>query len=71
MNGKTNVNQATALADAKMKQVSKKFRTTGLVTGALSGLTYGIYTTLVLVAGYYSRCLAQWEFWQHRMSAPD
>ena len=26
---------------------------TGLTTGALSGLTYGIYTTLVLVAGDY------------------
>lgn len=40
-------------ADAKMKLVSKKFRKTGLTTGLLSGLTYGIYTTLVLVAGYY------------------
>lgn len=40
-------------ADAKMRQVSKSFRKTGLVTGALSGLTYGIYTTLVMVAGYY------------------
>ena len=42
-----------SLADAKMKQVSKSFRKTGLMTGAFSGLTYGIYTTLVMVAGYY------------------
>jgi len=43
----------TSAADMKMKQLSKKFRVTGLTAGALSGLTYGIYTTLVLVAGYY------------------
>ena len=42
-----------SVADAKMRQVSKSFRKTGLMTGALSGLTYGIYTTLVMVAGYY------------------
>lgn len=52
MSGNANTSSAS-LADAKMKQVSKKFRITGLTTGALSGLTYGIYTTLVLVAGYY------------------
>lgn len=52
MNGSANMAKAS-LADAKMKQVNKKFRITGLTTGALSGLTYGIYTTLVLVAGYY------------------
>ena len=40
-------------ADEKMKQVGKKFRVTGITTGLVSGLTYGIYTTLVLVAGYY------------------
>lgn len=43
----------TSAADAKMKQLNKKFRTTGISTGLISGLTYGIYTTLVLVAGYY------------------
>lgn len=40
-------------ADDKMKLVGKKFRVTGITTGLISGLTYGIYTTLVLVAGYY------------------
>ena len=44
---------APMTADDKMKQVNKKFRVTGITTGLLSGLTYGIYTTLVLVAGYY------------------
>lgn len=48
-----NMVSASAKADAQMQKVNKKFRTTGMVTGALSGLTYGIYTTLVLVAGYY------------------
>ena len=32
-------------ADDKMKLVSKKFRVTGITTGLISGLTYGIYTT--------------------------
>ena len=40
----------TSAADMKMKQLSKKFRVTGLTAGALSGLTYGIYTTLVSVS---------------------
>ena len=44
---------APMTADDKMKQVNKKFRVTGITTGLISGLTYGIYTTLVLVAGYY------------------
>ena len=43
MNHSANTARAS-LADAKMKQVNKKFRITGLTTGALSGLTYGIYT---------------------------
>lgn len=42
-----------ATADEQMKLVNKKFRVTGLATGIISGLTYGIYTTLVLIAGYY------------------
>ncbi|MEY8354204.1 DMT family transporter [Lachnospiraceae bacterium 54-53] len=49
----SNQGMTTASADAKMAAVNKKFRTTGMTTGALSGLTYGIYTVLVLVAGYY------------------
>jgi drug/metabolite transporter (DMT)-like permease len=48
-----NQGMASAAADAKMAVINKKFRTTGMTTGALSGLTYGIYTVLVLVAGYY------------------
>ncbi|MDR7812260.1 DMT family transporter [Lacrimispora sp.] len=49
----SNQGMTSASADAKMAAVNKKFRTTGMTTGALSGLTYGIYTVLVLVAGYY------------------
>ncbi|MFT4005118.1 MAG: DMT family transporter [Lacrimispora sp.] len=49
----SNQGLGTASADVKMAAVNKKFRTTGMTTGALSGLTYGIYTVLVLVAGYY------------------
>lgn len=45
--------QGAASADAKMKQLEKNFRTTGISTGLISGLTYGIYTTLVMIAGYY------------------
>lgn len=49
----SNQGMTSTSADAKMAAVNKKFRTTGMTTGALSGLTYGIYTVLVLVAGYY------------------
>lgn len=49
----SNQGMTSVSADAKMAAVNKKFRTTGMTTGALSGLTYGIYTVLVLVAGYY------------------
>lgn len=57
MNGKAtimtnHISQAPS-ADLQMKQLKKKFRTTGISTGLISGLTYGIYTTLVLVACYY------------------
>ena len=52
-----NMVTASAKADVQMKKVNKKFQRTGIVTGALSGLTYGIYTTLVLVAGYYEPLL--------------
>jgi len=40
-------------ADIKMQQLNKKFRVTGISSGVVSGLTYGIYTTLVLIAGLY------------------
>lgn len=45
-------------ADAKMQQLNKKFRATGITSGLISGLTYGIYTTLVLVAGLYEPLLS-------------
>lgn len=56
MNGEVRVKTGAASvtsADAKMKQVSKKFHVIGVSMGLISGLTYGIYTTLVLIAGYY------------------
>ena len=40
-------------ADDKMKAVSKKFRFAGISNGLISGLTYGIYSTLVIVASGY------------------
>ena len=40
----------SAKADAKMAQTQSKFKSAGVMMGAISGLTYGIYTTLVLVA---------------------
>ncbi len=49
----SNLGMTAASADAKMAAINKKFRATGMSTGILSGLTYGIYTVLVLVAGYY------------------
>lgn len=45
--------QNVDIADTKMKAVSKKFRVTGIMNGLTSGLTYGIYSTLVLVASGY------------------
>lgn len=45
-------------ADVKMSQINKKFRITGLSTGMISGLTYGIYTVLILIAGYYEPLLS-------------
>ena len=38
MSGNANMTKTSA-ADVKMKQLSKKFRVTGLTAGALSGLT--------------------------------
>lgn len=40
-------------ADVKMKTVNKKFKRAGISNGLISGLTYGIYSTLVIVASGY------------------
>lgn len=37
-------------ADGMMKAVNKKFQINGIANGLVSGLTYGIYSTLVMVA---------------------
>ncbi|WP_334351758.1 DMT family transporter [Companilactobacillus sp. HBUAS56257] len=42
-----------SLADNKKNALTKKFKTTGLINGVVSGLTYGIYSTLVMVASGY------------------
>jgi len=44
-------------AEIKMQQLNKKFQVKGITSGIISGLTYGIYTTLILVAGYYKPLL--------------
>ena len=36
-----------------MKEARKKFKKIGITNGLVSGITYGLYTTLVLLAGYY------------------
>lgn len=36
-----------------MTEARKKFKTIGITTGLISGLMYGLYTTFVLIAGYY------------------
>lgn len=41
------------LADQKMQVVNKKFQKKGITNGLVSGLTYGIYSTLVVVASGY------------------
>ncbi|MCI1903669.1 MAG: DMT family transporter [Enterococcaceae bacterium] len=41
-------------ADLKMNAVNKKFRVSGISNGLVSGLTYGIYSTLVVVASGYN-----------------
>ncbi|EOL41572.1 hypothetical protein RV11_GL000947 [Enterococcus phoeniculicola] len=40
-------------ADTKMKEASKGFRVKGITNGLVSGITYGIYSTLVVVASGY------------------
>ena len=41
----------SAQAESKMKKLQSKFRKTGILMGVVSGLTYGIYSPLVGVAG--------------------
>ncbi|MFD1317459.1 DMT family transporter [Loigolactobacillus zhaoyuanensis] len=41
------------MADIKMKSLNKSFHLTGLANGFVSGLTYAIYSTLVVVATGY------------------
>lgn len=36
-----------------MTEARKKFKAIGIASGAISGLMYGLYTTFVLIAGYY------------------
>ncbi len=36
-----------------MTEARKKFKAIGVTTGLISGLMYGLYTTFVLIAGYY------------------
>ncbi|HIY91678.1 DMT family transporter [Companilactobacillus sp. HBUAS56275] len=50
---KESINGRISLADTKKNALTKKFHTTGLVNGAISGLTYGVYSTLVMVASGY------------------
>ncbi|MBO0466683.1 DMT family transporter [Enterococcus plantarum] len=40
-------------ADVKMKDAKKGFRVKGISNGIISGITYGIYSTLVVVASGY------------------
>ena len=53
MNSEKSVMQTTVSAESKMTAVGKKFRIAGLGNGLFSGLTYGIYSTLVMVASGY------------------
>ncbi|MEQ7193789.1 DMT family transporter [Enterococcus avium] len=53
MNSEKSVMQTTVSTESKMKAVGKKFRIAGLGNGLFSGLTYGIYSTLVMVASGY------------------
>lgn len=54
MNSEKSVMQTTVSAESKMKAVGKKFRIAGIGNGLFSGLTYGIYSTLVMVASGYN-----------------
>lgn len=50
MNSEKSVMSTQNSAEVKMKAVGKKFRISGISNGLVSGLTYGIYSTLVMVA---------------------
>lgn len=50
MNSEKSVMQTQVSAETKMKAVGKKFRVAGISNGLVSGLTYGVYSTLVMVA---------------------
>lgn len=50
MNSEKSVMQTQISAETKMKAVGKKFRVAGISNGLVSGLTYGVYSTLVMVA---------------------
>ncbi|WP_125587885.1 DMT family transporter [Companilactobacillus jidongensis] len=52
--GKSIMNTSAVSADTQMKAVGKKFQVTGISNGLVSGLTYGIYSTLVVVASGYN-----------------
>ncbi|MDT2599575.1 DMT family transporter [Enterococcus hulanensis] len=53
MNSEKSVMQGSVSAESKMKAVGKRFRVAGIGNGLFSGLTYGIYSTLVMVASGY------------------
>lgn len=42
------------LAHSQMLKATSRFRYKGMLNGAVSGLTYGIYSVLLMVAGSYS-----------------
>ncbi|MBM7712342.1 DMT family transporter [Enterococcus xiangfangensis] len=50
MNSEKSVMQTPLSAETKMKTVGKKFRVAGIGNGLISGLTYGVYSTLVMIA---------------------
>lgn len=52
--GKSIMNTSVVSADTQMKAAGKKFQVTGISNGLVSGLTYGIYSTLVVVASGYN-----------------
>jgi drug/metabolite transporter (DMT)-like permease len=55
MNDKTALSQfSSSTADTKMAATNKKFKVSGISSGLISGLTYGIYSTLVVVASGYN-----------------
>lgn len=54
MNSEKVMGVTSDLATTKKNALGKKFQATGLANGAVSGLTYGIYSTLVVVASGYN-----------------